>query len=141
MRARAKACTAVTPESPGVILGVDTLVEIDGEEMGKPADRNAAAIMLRRLMGRPHRVLTAHCLLDSGSGRIVEECAEAQVRCRRLDDEGLEVYLDSQEWCGKAGGYGIQGVAGGFMTLERGELDTVIGLNLAALGRLLETLP
>ena len=136
-RARGKASTATTPENPGAILGVDTLVELDGEEMGKPTSRMAAADMLRRLMGRQHLVFTAHCLVDSHSGGSVEECAQAQVRCRPLEDVELQSYLDSHEWRDKAGGYGIQGVASGFMTLEGGELDTVIGLNLATLGRLL----
>ena len=137
LRARSKATEAPAPNSPGVILGVDTVVDLDSAEMGKPVDASAAAAMLRRLSGREHRVLTAHCLFDTQSGGVREECVESVVRCDSLAEQQLATYLDSGDWADKAGGYGIQSVAGSFMHLVSGDLDTVIGLHVASVRRLL----
>ena len=77
-RARSKAELAPPPQAMGFVLGVDTIVVVgrtadqpmdidDGEELGKPAERAAAAAMLARLAGRDHVVLTAHCVVDTSS--------------------------------------------------------------------------
>jgi septum formation protein len=140
-RARRKAVGAVPP--PGVdlpVLGVDTVVDLDGSELGKPRDRAHAARMLTALAGRIHRVHTAHCLFEPRSGRAVEELATATVECRTPSAAELEAYLDGGEWWGKAGAYGLQDRTQSFLTLRDGAFDTVVGLHVAAVLRLLALL-
>jgi septum formation protein len=137
-RARSKAENAVRPQRDVWLLGVDTVVEVDGTELGKPRDRRDAAAMLRRLCGRMHLVHTAHCLVDGRTGARREEVASAVVAARAASAAELDGYLDSGEWQGKAGGYGIQDRSQSFLTVVEGAFDTVVGLHVAAVRRLLE---
>ncbi len=139
LRARSKAAGATAPSAVAApLLGVDTIVDVDGRDLGQPADREAAAAMLRELAGRMHRVHTAHCLFDPVTGHAVEELVSAVVVARIPSPGELAAYLDSGEWRGKAGGYGIQDRTQSFLSLAHGSLDTVIGLHVAAVRRLLD---
>lgn len=144
-RARRKALlAAAVSELPR--LGVDTVVELDGEELGKPPDRQAAEQMQRRLAGRLHRVHTAHVLVapavgPAGAGREpwrAEELCSATVACREPSPAELAAYLDSGDWVGKAGAYGLQDASQTFLQLVDGDFDTVVGLHVAAVRRLLQ---
>lgn len=126
-KARAAGRAAGAGRTGGILAG-DTIVEIDGEMLGKPADRRAAAAMLRRLSGRVHRVASSVALLELSSGELASGIAVSEVRFDELDEARLATYLDSDEWAGKAGGYAIQGEAGAFAHLVSGSMDTVIGL-------------
>ncbi len=136
LRARSKALGAAVPlgAPSGTVLGVDTVVEVDGDELGKPLDRAEAAAMLMRLAGREHLVHTAHCLRPHPATPtwLTEHVATARVAFAALDAAAIEAYLATGEWEGKAGGYAIQGAAGAFCTLVEGERDVVIGLSVAA---------
>ena len=135
-RARRKARGAGRDRRPGVpTLGVDTVVDLAGEELGKAADRDAAAAMLARLAGHTHAVHTAHLLVVDG--REVTELVTAEVRCADVSEERLAAYLDTGQWRGKAGGYGIQDAEQDFLTIERGSFDAVVGLHVPAVRRLL----
>lgn len=135
-RARRKALGA-RPVTMGVpVLGVDTVVDLEGEELGKARDRREAEAMLLRLAGRRHLVHTAHCL-HWGDGRMREHLASAAVACRAPTAEELSRYLDSEEWRGKAGGYGIQDPSQSFLQLAEGAFDTVVGLHVAAVRAML----
>jgi septum formation protein len=141
LRARSKATGAVPP--PGVwapVLGVDTVVDVDGREFGKAADAAAAEAMLRALLGRIHRVHTAHCLFDPRTGTLLEELATAEVAGRAAGAAEVAAYVASGQWQGKAGGYGIQDPAQSFLAVHRGSFDTVVGLHVASVRRLLRTL-
>jgi septum formation protein len=135
--ARAKALTAVQPGGPGRLLAVDTVVAHGDVTLGKPKDEGQARAMLGRLRGETHLVHTAHCLVDLSSGALGEVTSTARVRCDRLTDDQVSAYLALGEWTDKAGGYAIQGAASAFMELVAGDLDTVIGLSVAAVNRLL----
>ncbi len=139
LRARAKAMESVAPQDAGPvgILGVDTVVDLAGQELGKPENQQQAAAMLQSLAGHEHWVHTAHCLRQHPLGALHEMLCSARVVCRDLDPVELAAYLEEGDWQGKAGGYGIQGAAGAFMTLLEGELDTVIGLHVAAVRQLM----
>lgn len=136
-RARRKAlgATVLDPDVP--VLGVDTVVDLDGRELGKPFDRGDAERMQRLLAGRDHRVHTAHVLVLPASGQCVDELASAVVACRVPSDADLARYLDSGEWRGKAGSYGIQDGSQTFLHLVSGSFDTVVGLHVDAVLRLL----
>lgn len=152
LRARSKCLGAQVPGAspPGLVLGVDTVVDLDGRELGKPVDRDDARRMLLQLAGREHAVHTAHCLRRHPAlgpvperplhePTVHERLATARVLCRSLDFDEVAAYLDSGEWVDKAGGYGIQGHASRFCALVGGDLDTVIGLSVRAVQELLQT--
>lgn len=134
VRAASKASGAHVPEG-ALVLGVDTVVEVDGLEFGKPRDRADARRMFERLIGREHLVHTAHCLCRGSDSW--EAVATASVRCDALSSEEIEAHLDRGEWSDKAGGYGVQGAAAEFMTVVEGDDDTVVGLSTRALEDLL----
>lgn len=136
-RARRKGLGARPPQPTVPVLAVDTVVDLDGVELGKPRDRAAAERMLRRLFGRTHRVHTAHSLSLPAIGWHAERLASATVRCEAPPEDELRRYLDSDQWVGKAGSYGLQDPAQGFFVLREGAFDTVVGLHVAAVRELL----
>jgi septum formation protein len=142
-RARSKAEGARVEASwpKGFVLGADTVVDLDGRELGKPADAAAAREMLALLSGREHLVHTAHCLRPHPDGPAArrEQVVTSRVRAVRLGAADVDAYIATGEWRDKAGGYGIQGAAGRLFTVVEGDFDTVVGLSLAALRRLLPT--
>ncbi len=139
LRARAKARGAQITEPGALVLAVDTVVDLDGCELGKPRDRADAAAMLRALSGREHQVHSASCVRRLARDEAVEwlDVSTARVSCSELSEDQIESYLALGEWVGKAGAYGIQGEAGRFMRLRCGEIDTVIGLAISPLRALL----
>ncbi|MBL8736010.1 MAG: Maf family protein [Planctomycetes bacterium] len=136
-RAARKALGAIVPDPRIPVLAVDTVVDLDGEELGKPADREQAEGMLRRLAGRRHAVHTAHCLWLPASGARSEALHSAVVACGPLDTKRLARYLDSGQWRGKAGSYGVQDDTQDFFRLVEGSFDTVVGLHVPAVRALL----
>lgn len=136
-RARRKGLGASPPTAHVPVLAVDTVVDLDGVELGKPSDRAHAERMLRQLAGRSHRVHTAHCLSLPARGLHVEEVTHATVRCGPVVEASLQRYLASEQWRGKAGSYGMQDDAQDFFALVDGAFDTVVGLHVPAVQRLL----
>lgn len=136
-RAAAKAVGAAVPDPSAWVLGVDTVVELDGREYGKPTNRAAAEAALRALSGLEHHVYSAHCLWRARDGRQQTRLAAATVRFLPLSDARLDAYLATGAWRGKAGAYGIQDPAADFIELVEGDLDTVVGLSVRAVRQLL----
>ena len=124
------------------VLTADTVVVLDDDILGKPANQQEAAAMLRRLAGRRHEVMTAY--RAHFAGRMVERVVSTGVTFRSLDPAELRAYLDCGEWQGKAGAYAIQGIAGAFAIEVHGSFSNVVGLPLAEVIadlRALEALP
>jgi septum formation protein len=136
-RAIRKAMGARSPDPSVPVLGVDTVVDLDGTELGKPRSREHAEAMLLALADRDHVVHTAHCLFVPASGFRDTAMAHATVTCGRPSRGELAAYLDSEEWRGKAGSYGIQDGSQHFLALVEGDLDTVVGLHVPAVRALL----
>lgn len=110
------------------VLGADTVVEIDGDILGKPADRSEAEAMLERLSGREHHVFTAVAVQHEG--RIEQRLSASRVRFAVLDAATIGRYLETGEQLGKAGAYGIQGRAGAFVEHIEGSYSGIMGLPL-----------
>jgi len=122
---KALAVSAGRPDA--LVLGADTVVEIDGDILGKPHDCGEARRMLQKLSGRMHRVFTGFAL--ARGGRIVERDAIVSgVRFRELSDAEVEQYIATNEPYDKAGGYAIQGDAGEFIAAVEGSTANVMGL-------------
>ncbi|HZP43011.1 MAG TPA: Maf family protein [Candidatus Binatia bacterium] len=136
--ARAKAAAVGARRTAAWVLGADTMVEIDGAMLGKPADAREAADMLARLAGREHRVATGFALLGPGGRMRAEDVVVTRVRFRPLDAETIRRYVASGEPDGKAGGYAIQGFGAGLIDRIDGSFTNVIGLPLVEVCRALE---
>jgi septum formation protein len=111
------------------VLAADTVVEVDGEVLGKPSDADDAARMWRRLSGRSHQVITAFALRGPGDREVVREVA-TEVCFRAAGPDEIAAYLRAGEWRGKAGGYAAQGMAAAFVSAVRGSFTNVVGLPL-----------
>ncbi len=117
------------------VLGADTLVCINGAVLGKPASESEAAMMLRRLSGNWHEVMTGLVLLTP-SGRCYDAVETARVHFVSLDEGEIVSYLASGEPMDKAGAYGIQGRAGLFIDRIEGDYYAVVGLPISRLHRM-----
>lgn len=124
------------PES--LILGADTAVVADQEILGKPADAEDAARMLRRLSGTTHRVITGVCVVRAPEGVVALGHETTFVTFRRLEEEEIRSYVASGEAFDKAGAYGIQGLASKFVTRIEGCYFNVVGLPVALVYDLLK---
>ena len=117
--------------SGACLLAADTIVLVDDggpPVLGKPADAADARVMLARLSGRTHKVVTAFHLIANGQER--GRAVETEVTFRPLHPAELEGYVASREWEGKAGGYAIQGLAAAFVRSVHGSYTNVVGLPL-----------
>lgn len=123
---------AVADQLPGrTVLGVDTVVALDGAIYGKPADEAAARGTLERLSGRTHLVVSGLAIIISGNPQVVHECTE--VVFRDLSHEELTKYVATGEWCERAGGYAIQGKGAALVRRLSGDYLNVVGLPVGAL--------
>jgi septum formation protein len=124
--------------TPGVVvLGVDTVVALDGAIFGKASDDIKAREFLRALSGRTHTVYSGICLADAH--REETGCAMTKVTFRDLDSGTLARYVASGEWRERAGAYAIQGIGSALVTAVEGDYWNVVGLPVdllvGALGR------
>jgi septum formation protein len=118
------------------VLAADTVVDVDGEVLGKPVDADDARRMLRCLSGRTHLVHTAVAVR---SGEQVElEVVSTSVRFVPVSEEAIEWYVGTGEPFGKAGAYALQGAGGALVDGVEGSVSNVVGLPLATVVRLLE---
>jgi septum formation protein len=125
---KAEAVSGLYPSS--IILAADTVVEHDGEILGKPADAEEALRMLTALSGDAHEVMTGFTLRIP-NGKQVTEVVTTEVEFRELTPNEIASYVESGEPMDKAGAYGIQSGAAGFVRSIRGSYTNVVGLPLA----------
>ena len=129
--AKARAAARLRPDA--TILGVDTIVSLDGEIYGKPASEAVARGTLRTLSGRTHDVVSGIALLDSENPQVAHEVTN--VTFRELGDDLIDRYVQTREWSGRAGGYAIQGKGALLVRRIMGDYLNVVGLPV---GRLLD---
>ena len=124
-------------DAPRLVLGADTLVAVDGDILGKPADSGQARDYVARLAGRTHQVVGAIAIVRDGelSSTAVEI---TQVHFRTASPALLDWYVATGEWQGRAGGYAIQGAGAVLVAGIAGDYLNVVGLPLA---RLLDLVP
>lgn len=132
--AREKAL-AVAAGADDVVLCADTTVALGRRILGKPADAADAAAFLTLLAGRRHEVITA--IAVRRGDRIWQRESVSTVKMKRLSDAELNTYLASGEWQGKAGAYGIQGLAGALIPWISGSYSGIMGLPVAETATLL----
>lgn len=132
--ARRKAVALASPRQ--TVLGVDTIVVLDGRVYGKPDDADDARATLAALAGRSHVVLSGLCAVEPGAEPRTT-FATTHVRFRALDDATLDWYVATGEWRERAGGYAIQGRGAALVAAIDGDYLNVVGLPVAALLNLL----
>ena len=124
-----KASAVAPAELP--VLGVDTVVSLGREILGKPRDAADAVRMLATLAGRTHVVVSGVCLI--AGDRVRTAAAQTAVEFRALDDAAIGAYVATGEWAGRAGAYAIQGRGATLVTRIEGDYLNVVGLPVAAL--------
>jgi len=112
------------------VFGADTIVVLDNEIYGKPADRDSAGKMLECLAGRRHEVITAMALYNGKEKKTGCRSVSCDVTFAPLTGAEIEWYLDSGEWQGAAGAYRLQGLGGCLVSSVNGSPSAVAGLPL-----------
>lgn len=133
---KARSVAARHPEA--VVIGADTLAELDGRVIGKPESADEARAMLRVLSGRYHRLLSGLAVL-APDGRAYCGLEVTSVHMRELTDEEIDAYVESGEPLGKSGCYEIQGLGATIIDRIEGDFANVVGLPMAHLAGVLKT--
>ncbi|MBQ7780052.1 MAG: septum formation protein Maf [Clostridia bacterium] len=120
------------------IIAADTLVEVNGEILGKPKDAADARRMLKMLSGSVHYVHTGISVIYRNNEINLTDTAK--VFFRDIDEDELDAYIASQEPFDKAGAYGIQGKAGAFVERIEGDFFSIMGLPICAVTKALKQL-
>jgi septum formation protein len=134
--ARLKAATGALRHPHRVVVGADTIVVVGHDVLGKPRDSAEARVMLRRLSGQPHEVLTGVAV--AANGEIQSHVERTTVWFNEMSETDIRWYIETGEPLGKAGGYAIQGLASRFIPHIDGSYSNVVGLPIAALNEILE---
>ncbi len=140
--ARAKASAVAARVEPGaLVIGCDSMLDLDGQALGKPADVEDAIGRWKSMRGREGVLVTGHCLIDTSAGdthwREVEAVAVTSVRFADLSDAEIEAYVATGEPLHVAGAFTIDGIGGQFVDSIEGDPSNVIGLSLPLLRRML----
>ncbi|MFJ3936410.1 nucleoside triphosphate pyrophosphatase [Streptomyces parvus] len=137
--ARAKAAAvAERPEAAGaLVIGCDSVLELDGEALGKPADAEEATARWKSMRGRAGILQTGHSLIDTASGRTASATASTVVRFGEPSDAEVAAYVASGEPLHVAGAFTLDGRSAPFVDAIEGDHGNVIGLSLPLLRRLL----
>lgn len=124
-------------QTDAIVLGADTIVVCDGEIMGKPADRQDAERMIRKLAGRDHEVYTGVAVASKEETFTFAECTLVTVR--EISEEDLQEYLSSVEPYDKAGSYAVQGLFAKHIEKLNGDYYNVVGLPVSRIYHELKT--
>ncbi|HEX4812508.1 MAG TPA: nucleoside triphosphate pyrophosphatase [Nonomuraea sp.] len=138
--ARAKAEAVASGLDEGLVIGCDTILELDGRPYGKPATEAEVVERWRLMRGRTGRLVTGHCVIDVPSGRQAAEVARTVVRFGEPSEEEIAAYAASGEPLGLAGAFSIEGRGGWFVEGIEGDHGNVLGLSLPLLRELLAEL-
>jgi septum formation protein len=136
--AREKALSLRKEFPNSLIIGSDTIVELNGKKLGKPRDDAEATQMLQSLSGKTHRVLTGLAVLDMKTGLIQEILSIAKVTMKASSEKEIAEYVASGEPRDKAGAYAVQGLGKKLIESVEGDFYTVVGLPLEGLVKLLK---
>ncbi len=135
--AAAKATSVAAQLEDGVVIGCDSMLDLDGRAYGKPAGAAEAIECWRQMAGKEGTLLTGHCVIDASSGRSLQGVAATTVRFGTPTDHEIETYVATGEPLMMAGAFTIEGLGGWFIDSIDGDHTNVIGISLPLLRRLL----
>ncbi|MDT4939185.1 MAG: nucleoside triphosphate pyrophosphatase [Pseudonocardiales bacterium] len=128
--AEAKATSVARQLGAGLVLGCDSMLDLGGEPVGKPASIGDAMERWKQLRGRAAVLHTGHCLIDAATGAGIVTGASTEVQFADLTDFEIALYCASGEPTHVAGGFTIDGLGGWFVRSIRGDHHNVVGLSL-----------
>ncbi len=120
-----------------LIIGADTVVVLGDEILEKPKDKNDAYLMLKKLSGRTHSVVTAISIINSKTQKSKTESTTSFVTFKELSDERIWDYINKYNPLDKAGSYGIQELPDGFVEKVEGDFENIIGISSSTLKKML----
>lgn len=136
--AKDKAQSVANQHPEDLVIGSDTVIEIDGRLLGKPENMEEAEIMLRELRGRVHQVHTGVALIQKKSNISIDFVETTHVWIKHFEEGALKDYLMTEESLGKAGAYSIQGEGAQLIEKIEGDYPTIVGLPLWRMAKGLE---
>lgn len=135
--ARRKAnAVAADVSGPALVVGCDSVLELDGAIYGKPASPDEAVANWRRMRGRAGVLHSGHCVIDTSSGKSVGETASTVVHFADVTDAEIAAYVATGEPLHVAGAFKIDGLGGAFVERIDGDHHAIVGLSLPLLRRL-----
>jgi septum formation protein len=135
--AQAKASAVAARVGRGLVIGCDSMLDLDGRARGKPTSAADAAALWREMSGRTGTLVTGHCVIDAGTGQQAAAVAATEVRFGTPSDAEMAAYVDSGEPLTVAGAFTLGGRGGWFVDGIDGDHGNVIGISLPLLRRLL----
>lgn len=138
--AQCKAEVVANQFSDGLILGCDSLLEVDGESYGKPQSPEEAIARWQKMRGNQGFLYTGHALIDKRQNKQLVRCGITKVYFANISNEEIEAYVRSGEPLKCAGGFALEGKGGLFVEKLEGCHSNVIGLSLPLLRQMLEEL-
>ncbi|MGZ4428023.1 MAG: Maf family protein [Nocardioidaceae bacterium] len=130
---KASAVAAATDRDCGYVVGCDSVLELEGKILGKPADADDARTRWRAMRGRSGTLHTGHCLHDLASGHELVRPAATVVHFAAVSDAEIEAYVASEEPLNVAGAFTLDGLGGAFVTGIEGDPHNVVGISLPLL--------
>jgi len=138
--AQAKAAAVASGLGRGLVIGCDSLLDLDGRALGKPASAAEAADRWREMSGRTGTLVTGHCVIDAATGRQAAAVPATRVRFGTPSEQEIAAYVASGEPLAVAGAFTLDGRGGWFVEGIEGDHGTVLGISLPLLRRLLAEL-
>ena len=138
--AQRKAASVANRFPTAVVLGSDTLINLNGQKIGKPENETGARRILSELRGRTHEVLTGVAMLHPASGKSIEWIEAVKVTMRHFSNAELEAYASSEEPLDKAGAYSLQGKGRSLIERLEGDYLAAVGLPLKSVANGLRSL-
>jgi nucleoside triphosphate pyrophosphatase len=135
--AGAKARAVATGLNDGVVIGCDSMLDLDGHAYGKPAGAEEAIARWRHMAGKTGTLFTGHCVIDASNGGSAWGVAATTVRFGTLTEAEIAAYVATGEPLAMAGAFTIEGLGGWFVESIDGDHNNVIGISLPLLRRLL----
>jgi septum formation protein len=138
--AQAKAAAVASGLTAGLVIGCDSLLDLDGRALGKPASAAEAADRWRAMSGRTGTLVTGHCVINAATGQQAAAVAATQVRFGTPSEQEIAAYVATGEPLAVAGAFTLDGRGGWFVDGIDGDHGTVLGISLPLLRRLLAEL-
>lgn len=138
--AQAKAAAVARDQADGLVIGCDSLLDLDGRALGKPASAGEAAARWREMSGRTGTLVTGHCVINAATGQQAAAVAATRVRFGSPSEEEIAAYVASGEPLAVAGAFTLDGRGGWFVDGIDGDHGTVLGVSLPLLRRMLAEL-
>lgn len=128
-------CVAVVPQAPAgsLVLGCDSVLDLDGTALGKPSDPDEAVARWRQMRGRSGTLITGHSLCDTDSMQVAIATVSTVVHFADISDAEIAAYVATGEPLWVAGAFTVDGLGGAFVTGIEGDFHNVVGLSLPVL--------